>query len=237
MLYRLSCILASRGLKVNKVSDPKFSIEEYDVNPKRNMKKILLICCYLLGLISLKAQIIHVENGINVSKFVNKELPVFTLPIRTYISSIGIDYWEHPYWFLTSDCSFFQRGGEERGMKDEEGKELIFKESKKYLALSTSINAKYTFQNVSMFIGAGPKVDLLLENAKMTNIFFHQNEFKRACWGIKPRAGIYNKFKSNIVVGLNVAYIIDFTPIMRSKWMNHRNVDFFCCFSIGYSFK
>lgn len=90
MLYRLSCILASRGLKVNKVSDPEFSIEGYDVNPKRKMKKILLICCYLLGLISLKAQVIHVENGINVSKFVNKELPVFTLPIRTYVCQLPV---------------------------------------------------------------------------------------------------------------------------------------------------
>lgn len=201
------------------------------------MKKILLISCCLLELASLKAQIIHVENGINISRFAKGELPIFTSPIRNYTSSIGIDYLEHKYWFLTSDCSFFQRGGEERDVYDENGKELIFKESKKYLSLGTSVNAKYTFQNVRVFIGVGPRIDLLLENTGMNNIVFSPNEFKRVCWGIKPRVGIYNKFKSNIVVGLNAASIIDFSPIMSSKWMGHRNVDFLCCFSIGYSFK
>ncbi len=200
-------------------------------------RKILLFGLFVLLITSTHGQVLRIENGISLSKFTNKRFELLNDNIERYALSLGINYLESEYWFLSSEFGYNEIGGKERHFPLISGEAITINETKKYLVLNTLINVKYEIDNYSFFAGVGPTVNFLIDNRWMNNENFTEYKYNNCFLGIKPTIGFYYSLGTNYLVGMNFSYTIGLTNTAKTKYLKQYSRIMNLSFTVGYKFK
>lgn len=195
-----------------------------------------LILFSLAGSHGALAQTLKLSNGIAVSSFSTKigGVKLLDLEVKSYAVSLGMDYWENKYFYLSSEIGYFRRGGKERNfITDEEP--VHIREDRNYLHINTTFRGRIPVQNSEIYLGVGPKVEILLGDSEFTKPL-KGYKMNSVVYGLKPEIGLAQHF-NKISVGLNFSYILDFNHLAESNYLKLRNNTYLVSFVVGYKLK
>ena len=193
-----------------------------------NMKRgnVWLVCILLYLSVSASAQVIKVENGIASTTCRIDGASLGTM--HPYQMAIGIDYWDHSWFDLSSNIGYIAKGSKDKNLpvyKDGEFTPFTtFYHYADYLTLNTTFRVKKNIRNETYYIGTGPRIDIKLKDHLLLD-----NSFNTVLYGLKCEAGfIYTVNK--IQLGLNAAYL----PTFNKQIEEVRERTFSFGLSIGY---
>ena len=70
-----------------------------------------LVCLILCLPITMKAQVLKIENGMAFSSLVNEGEDLFDKSLSSYQMSIGLDYLDQGWYALSSNVGYLRKGG------------------------------------------------------------------------------------------------------------------------------
>ncbi len=220
------------------------------------MKKVILVST-LLSVISFYSfsQVIKIGNGIDISSMENSKFNLLPNKRTGYVGTIGLDYFEHKYFYLSSEIGYLQKGGKDAiFFTDQSGQPLS--ESKvdirlDYLHINTTFRGRYAINNSNtVYVGIGPKIDIPVNSKISSNndhfIALFQEDTPldyrvknlKTSFGLLPEIGFtydMNKFRFDI----NAAYLVNFgridkNPINDELGNKVYNNTFLFRFNVGY---
>jgi len=199
----------------------------------------ILICTFLFG------QTIKIQTGVSVSnldwqvssldwKHENKNL--VGIPI-----SIGLDYFQKKHFSLSSNLGLLKKGGTVTLKAPQQvptpgitiGDEYLSDQKTganlDYLSLNTTCDFSYPFKNdITPFIGLGPRIDLLLDNVDIYNKY---------SYGLLFGGGLKYNIKK-IQVGIRFDYYLNFNNMYKTEqYGTLRDKTFTTNLIIGYRLK
>lgn len=187
---------------------------------------ILLAICYHEPVLS---QVIKLNNGLLVTKTTNKKGNFMKENITTYALSLGVDYWEHNYYYLSSEIGYIKLGAKESNAYMD-NKHTPVLETWNNLQFDTTFRVRYPMRAFFVYLGLGPKIDILLGEQKFTSSFLQGIPRRnRVNFGTKTEAGVACDLKK-IRIGLNYSYNFNFNSIARGLY----NYQHMLMFSLGY---
>jgi hypothetical protein len=77
-------------------------------------KAILLFSLLLISTPVIFSQTIKLENGISISSMNSEKFTLLNKNIHSYSMTLGCDYWEHPYFYLSSEIGYIRTGGKDQ---------------------------------------------------------------------------------------------------------------------------
>jgi hypothetical protein len=140
-------------------------------------------------------------------------------------ASIGLEYWDHTYFNLSSSLGFIQKGGKDSiplAWGPPEPIPLTFYKLKlNYVTFNTSVIVKIPIRNViTPYLMAGPRIDYLVsykEDASIVKFYEDIDKLNYVRYGFITGAGIkYNLDK--IQVGVVFNYLINMNNLVDFKW-------------------
>lgn len=197
------------------------------------MRRILFICFLILNFVSLSSQTIKIENGLSLSSMSSDKISILSDYLGAYSVNIGLNYLEHPLWYLSSEVGYVKKGGKENDVISGDAK-LKFKESFDYLHLNTTFRLRYSFLKSCIYAGCGPKLDILTSGNKPSNTLLDGYKLKRFSLGLKPEIGFDRQLNSRCSIGLNASYLINFNCLAESPYNQLKNNTFLLMLSFGY---
>lgn len=172
--------------------------------------RCIIISLFCLCSTSSFSQIIKINNGFSASSMKK----VLTEKIVAFSSSIGVDYFEHKYYYLSSEVAYMKLGGENSDALYG-AVSIKARESWDCLQFNTTFRARYPIGQFHFYVGVGPKFDLIINNNKFSSLLYKNIDglkMLRVTFGGKLESGIaYDLGKTRI--GLNVSYLF---PIGKS---------------------
>jgi len=186
------------------------------------MKKVII--CFVLVLsnyLLVSSQVIKVENGLSVSSMNSSKFDLMNGSFYSYSVLLGCDYWEHPYFYLSSSIGYIKKGGKDNVLLldsySQPLQNVTVKGKWDYLHLNTSFRIKYPIQHSHLYLGAGLKADILTSSPYFNNMLDVEKGYKMESFipGMKLETG-FNKEIRKLVIGLNASYLIDFNRIGKS---------------------
>lgn len=209
------------------------------------MKRLKFLSAAILFCILSYGQTIKIQTGVSVSnldwqvsslewKHENKNL--VGIPI-----SIGLDYFQKKHFSLSSSLGMLKKGGTvtlkapqqvitpgisigDVSLSDQ--KTMV---NLDYLSFNTTCDFSYPLENnITPFIGLGPRIDLLLDNADIYNKY---------SYGLLFGGGLKYNIKK-IQVGLRFDYYLNFNDIYKTEqYGTLRDKTFTTNLIIGYRLK
>ncbi len=199
----------------------------------------------LLIFVSLSSfsQVFKVKNGVSISSLsVNQgsaefdRVELLNDNIVTYSFSLGVDYFEKKWFYLSSEIGYLKKGGREEVEIFDEDRKLEIKESWSYLHFNTTARFPIRLKNdTHIFIGAGPKFDVLIDSDTFKSSLYEGYTINSTVFGAKGELGIMKDF-NNIRAGLEFSYLYDFDNVARSEFAELKNDAYQLMLSIGYRF-
>jgi hypothetical protein len=154
-----------------------------------------------------------------------------------YSLFVGCDYFDHEHFYLSSEMGYTIKGGKETDNLIFDVGQIDIQDRWQYLHLNTTIRYKYQVDVSQLFIGIGPKLDMLMGSTKFPDIVyandFKMNRFSPGCiaeFGVAQNVGRFN-------VGVNYSYFINFGAVGKSQYLNVYNNTHLLKLSIGYKLK
>jgi len=206
--------------------------------------KHFLTCCILLITISVKSQVIKIENGISLSSLNMKEpsqYSSFSENMYPYQVAIGVDYFSHKWFDLSSNIGYLVKGGKENEIllvnsAEDEGI-TGFNLKVKYLTFNTTFNAKYEFsEKTNIYLGIGPRIDIKIKDGydfKGHPIIEEEKlQPNTVIVGLKTVAGIRHQLNQTLQIGLNFSYLPSFREVYKD--LNCKDRTFTLGISLGY---
>lgn len=188
---------------------------------------LLAICCYR----SAFSQVIKFNNGLLVTKTTNKKGNFMGENITTYTVSLGIDYFEHDYYYLSSEVGYIKLGTKGNNTYTD-NKHTPVSETWDNLQFNTTFRVRYPIKTLFVYLGGGPKIDLLLGNQKFNPKFLQGIPgLNRANMGVKTEIGVAYDIKK-IRIGLNYSYNFNFKSVAKGLYNYHHML----ALSVGYHF-
>ncbi|HCO66399.1 MAG TPA: hypothetical protein DIT04_01385 [Dysgonomonas sp.] len=191
-------------------------------------KKIIIPAIFIIALINpckCFSQVVKIKNGITFSRMTGSSFDILNKNTTLYTGFIGLDYFEHDYFYLSSEIGYMKKGGKEYiPLSEPEIEHPIWnlanrdiKANLDYLQLNTTFRAKYPLGSIHVFAGIGPKIDILLhskfnyENASLDELGTYNlnGNIKRISFALKPEIGFYYDISRFRIEG-NLAYLINF---------------------------
>ena len=201
------------------------------------MKKYHLIILLLLVCSSIFSQIIKIENGLSYSSMDSKKFSMLGENITNYSFLAGCDYFDHKFYYISSEIGFIQIGGKETKVPTSNNALIDLQDTWQYIHLNTTLRLKYQYKESHVFVGIGPKLDVLVSSNKFTDAIYaggyEMNKFAAGCKGEIGIAQDINKIR----LGLNYSYLLNFGGVGKSIYNNVSNKTSTVMFSIGYRFK
>ena len=207
------------------------------------MKRLVLIVTIIIATLPLSAQVIKLDVGTTFSSM-QDDTPMHNFSNTLVGSSVafGVDWLEKEWFYLSSEVGYITTGGAERiEVMDSPGLptgEADWQLMRHNIHVNTTFRAKLSIKRFHAYIGVGPKADIPVQieltdtynNATDSNLPFLKNE---VMFGIKAEAGVAYNF-NDVRVGLNFAYLPDFTR--QASYLNQttRNDIFKLSISVGY---
>lgn len=209
------------------------------------MKKIVLLVFALLA-VSVNnsfSQVVKLEHGLAFSWMKGDHLEN---KLPTYSVMLGCDYFEHDWFYLSSEIGYIKKGGEDKvydqvlveGDKVRVGYADLSARFN-YLHLNTSFRVKHTFNKVSVYAGIAPTLDFLMKEKSDTQFddrkYSNDYHANKVVFGIKPELGAYYDVDSKLRLSLNLSYLRNISHIAKmDKVGNLNNNTLLMSLGIGY---
>lgn len=190
------------------------------------MKKIITILLLFL-IVNVYSQAIKLSSGVF---YTSLDLPVgvYDTKINVMPFFVGVDYWEHSNFMLSSEIGFLPIGGEEiistwTGDSTIPIQSFVSKEKFNYLHLNTTFRYRILLQNnFSIYAGLGPKIDILVDSDKFgSEPYSDLYKMPKTFIGAKTEIGAFYDF-SKIRVGFNGTYFLNIDSKQNSIDYNHK---------------
>ncbi|MDR0536728.1 MAG: hypothetical protein LBH04_01570 [Tannerellaceae bacterium] len=179
------------------------------------MKKYFLNIFLALVAPAAFSQTIKISGGLSSATSGEiRKLLYLDKPLWAGAGFIGIDYFEHRGYELSSEIGYMQLGGctDDIMFIDERGRSYpLVSERINYLHANTTFRLKKSIRRMRFHVGAGPTIGYLLSHTAVvhnyyTPSFLKDNELSNVMFGLKPEAGFYYYVKERWLMGLNVSY-------------------------------
>lgn len=200
------------------------------------MKKIisLLILILIFQKSVVYSQHIKVDNGILFSSYDNsKNLPILYDKVATYSVSLGADYLEKKWYYLSSQIGYTKLGGKEENPFLADNFKKV-KQTKNYVHLNTTFRAFKELSSFKIFVGAGPYLNILTGSSKFNNSIYHDFYDLKTFVGGKGEIGLTHDI-NKVRIGLIGTYMMNLSPTGSSSALNLRNNNLGAIVSLGYS--
>lgn len=174
-------------------------------------KKILMMAFVCLCTHTVFSQIIKVNGGLSLSAMDIKNSSTLNDNLSNPFVTAGLDYWEHKYWYLSSEVGFIKKGGKEsvnlRESLDDPGTFTDIKGAWSVIQLNTTFRVKIpVVVNHHLIIGAGPSLDFIMGSEK------YGFEPHSASLGVKLDAGYETMINERFKLGLIYSFNRSLTP-------------------------
>lgn len=207
------------------------------------MKRIAFLAIIILATLPLSAQVVKLDVGTSFSQM-QDDTPMhnFTNPLISNSLSLGVDWLENNWFYLSSEVGYMTTGGIDRidiiegtGLPIEE---IDWRLQRHNIHFNTTFRAKLGGKKFHAYLGVGPKLDIPVTTTinhyfDDDNVSFIKNE---VMFGLKAEVGVAYNF-SDVRVGLNFAYLPDLTR--QASYLNQttRNDTFKLGIMVGYIFQ
>lgn len=191
------------------------------------MKKIVLIvfAFLLVGVGEMYSQVIKMEHGANLTWMDGGGLTKKNL---SYSFMLGCDYLENDWMMLSSEIGYIKRGGRSIWHFNQdynsdgsiEGWYSRGIANLNYFHINTTFRFKHDLKNVTLFMGSGPTIDILInENSKYERHPTNSNEItttktdfhnSNVIYGMKSELGMYYHINNKLDAILNISYLRNF---------------------------
>ena len=156
-----------------------------------------LVCLILCLPITMKAQVLKIENGMAFSSLVNEGEDLFDKSLSSYQMSIGLDYLDQGWYALSSNVGYLRKGGSFDFYEATDPGLNMLKRNMKYMFDYITLNTTFRVKTLSdsgwnFYAGVGPRVDV--------NVIIV---------GLKCETGVNYNF-DRYLLGLNVSYLPSF---------------------------
>jgi hypothetical protein len=179
------------------------------------MKKNIILIITLTLASAVHAQTINLQGGTSISKLnwdlesINSTSPKYDKALVAYSIFAGMDYFDKPYYNLSSNIGMIRKGGAHNLY----AQTALDKLTLDYLSVNTTIDIKYPVaQKYIPFISIGPRLDFLVNHSQHFDIVKDANELKPISIGMLLGAGIKTNIK-DFQLGLRADYYLNFNPI------------------------
>lgn len=143
--------------------------------------------------------------------------------LYSYSGALGVDYWEHKYFYLSSEIGYTKRGGKQQLQVLDSITNPIGKEYKseviKYLHFNTTFRFRYSINRLYFFVGVGPTIDILLGEQTFTPLGNVYN-LKRTILGVKPEVGCTFQIGKKINLGFNASRLLNIEELGRGGYLD-----------------
>lgn len=199
-------------------------------------KPFLLALALFLGSNLSKAQYIKIDYGLLSSSFNNsKKLPILYDKIDAHALTIGVEFLERKWFYLSSQAGFMKIGGKETN-SNFGGDSTYIKDSRAYAHFNTTIRGYKTFDLLTAFIGVGPFLNVLAGSRPFEHpIYTDFYRFKTYAGG-KGEIGISYNAKA-IKISIIGSYLMDLSGAAGSEAFKLTNDNLGAFVSVGYKLK
>jgi len=203
------------------------------------MKKNIIIQLLILSFIvvnKLEAQEIRINNGIAFTSISNSKINMLEDKIQTYAIFIGVDYFKHSFYELSSEIGYITKGGKEEWFDNMNYVNVKINEKFNYLNVNTTFRIIYRKSNYNVYAGIGPKVDFLVSDDKFQDPIYRDYEISKVNFGAKSEIGFKLNVYEVLNVGMNCSYLFDFNKFGKSDYSSLKNNALIVSISVGYEF-
>lgn len=185
---------------------------------------IFTLLIVLFFITNSNAQYLYISGGISKSSFKNNiKIPILNENINTNSFLIGFDFSKMKYHqniHISSEIGYLEIGGKNTIEIYNDNDYIAFQKAN---FLHTNTIIKYVFlknNNINMFIGIGPYVNLLLNNNGFTEpIYSGLYKYNKIHIGGKSELGVSVDYKKSRM-GLSGFYMPNITPVAKSSALN-----------------
>ena len=208
------------------------------------MRAYIIIIIFLIGSVNeiLNAQNLKINSGLSLSSLNFKigEFNFYDSRIKSFYPSLGIDYFEHKYFSISSEIGLIEKGGKESNILltsvgGETQQHIDLFEKWNFLHFNTTFRINYPFNNFHLYAGFGPKFDILLGSNSFDNISFENFRINRYSFGFKPEIGFNSILTNKISMGFNLSYLIDIGDFAKNELFTITNNTWMMTLSLRYS--
>lgn len=196
-------------------------------------KLYFLFCILFLTCLTSKSQTLKIDNSVAISSFDSEKLDMLNTSIKLYSLMFGVDYVDSNLWEVSTQLGYLRKGGKE--MLDYPSLEII--EKLNYIHLNTTVRLKYEKEKYCIYLGAGPKVEFLIDNNHLKSSLYKDYKLNRISTGFKYEIGFKQYLNHRINIGLNLSYIHDIGKLGGTLYNNLINKTFLLSISLGYKLK
>jgi hypothetical protein len=190
------------------------------------MEKILIILTAACFFLSAEAQTVKIENGISHSEITEGDEKK-RCNSNGYYASLGVDYFEHNHFFLSSRIAYFKAGT--YAVNHDIGGNATYLEYKTdNVQFATLINAKNTFGHFVIHAGLGPELIYIAPRHVPEELYALPLSTEKYSFGITGSFGIFTDI-DRYRIGINFSCSDNFKTRPDIK-------NYILSFSIGYIF-
>lgn len=181
----------------------------------------------------LSAQYLKIDNGVVVSSFSNdRDMQILNSRVVNYTGLVGLDYLESNWFSLSSQIGFLRIGGEQElaSVTPEFGE---ITEEKSYVHINTTIRPRLDMGAISLFVGVGPTLDILISDAAAENVLFTGYTYNGVRLGGKAEIGLLHT-QNKVRVGFIGGYLRNFSSTTETDFISLTNHAFTAVITAGY---
>ena len=204
------------------------------------MYKNLFLIIFLIFTRSVNAQFskssyLKIDNGVILSSFgSNPNLNILSNNNRNYSTSLGIDYLQKKWFYLSSQIGYAKIGGQEtnEGLIGTNDFKII--ENSDYFHVNTTFRITTRRQDLNFFAGIGPFVNFLVSSKNFkSNLYKDSYRLKEIHTGGKAEVGISHDI-DKIKIGLIGSYMYNLSPSALTDFITLNNQNYSVMLSVGY---
>ena len=191
---------------------------------------------------NLRAQNLKINSGLSFSSLNFKigEVNLYDSRIKSFHTSLGVDYLEHKYFFISSEIGLIEKGGQEANISlmsigGDVMKYFDRVEKWNFIHFNTTFRIKYPFNTFHLYAGFGPKFDILLGSNSFDGKSFESYGINRYSFGFKPEIGTNTILTNKISAGLNLSYLIDIGDFAKNEFVTISNNTWIMMLSLRYN--
>lgn len=202
--------------------------------------KAIIILFSIISIFSFRvnAQYLRMNHGFSITSLKSSKIDVLTDHVISYTTSVGLDYFNKPYWGVSSEIGYIELGGADKIFVESEsgnsGKSITVKEKNSYLQLNTTFRLKTPLDNKSLYIGIGPNIDLLLQKNKFNNLNYSGYKLSKLLYSVKSEIGANVYLRKKISIGFNASYLFSLNSYAEYDLNKLKSSTFYFTFMIGY---
>ena len=187
------------------------------------MNRFVLLLAGLMVTINSHGQVLKIQGGTSISKltYTLKGITADPLFEETYVGACffaGMDYVNKPYFNLSTNVGWINKGGKDEFPVVNEigeltGETRTVTPTLDYLSVNTTFNLKYPVKEKFVpFLCLGPRFDYLVKSSKEFKLLKDIDELRNHAFGLIFGGGL-NYQLSRFQVGLRGDYYLDFTKV------------------------